>query len=197
MPVLSAPFDAELFGHWWFEGPEWLKNVALEYAKPESQIRLVTCGEYLEQFSPAGFVALPEGSWGANSDNSVWMNPDTAWTWKHIYPAEFAVQQMANSGLWKGNPTATRLAQQVCRELLLLESSDWQFLITTKHARDYAEKRFNTHLDQLRTLLDIWRRFEATRQVPADKLAELEKLELRDFVFPEIKPELWASQTAG
>ena len=192
MPILSAPFDAELFGHWWFEGPEWLKNVALEYAMPHSQIRLITCSEYLEKFSPAGFVALPEGSWGANSDNSVWFNHDTAWTWKHIYPAEFSVQQMASSGLWKGNPVATRLAQQICRELLLLESSDWQFLITTKHARDYAEKRFNTHLEQLRDLLDIWRRFEATKEIPADKLPELEKIEQRDFVFPDIQPELWA-----
>lgn len=192
MPILSAPFDAELFGHWWFEGPQWLKNVALEYARPDSQIRLITCGEYLERYSPAGFVALPEGSWGANSDNSVWFNQETAWTWKHIYPAEFSVQQMANSGLWKGNQVATRLAQQICRELLLLESSDWQFLITTKHARDYAEKRFNTHLDQLRALLDIWRRFEATKEIPADKLPELEKIEQRDFVFPDIKPELWA-----
>jgi 1,4-alpha-glucan branching enzyme len=195
MPILCAPFDAELFGHWWFEGPQWLKNVALEYAKPDSQIRLITCGEYLERFSPAGFVALPEGSWGANSDNSVWLNADTAWTWKHIYAAEIAVQQMANSGLWKGNEVATRLARQVCRELLLLESSDWQFLITTKHARDYAEKRFNTHLDQLRTLLDIWRRFEATRHFSEDRLPELEKIELRDSVFPNIQPEHWA--TAG
>ena len=75
----------------------------------------------------------------------------------------------------------------------LLESSDWQFLITTKHARDYAEKRFNTHLDQLRTLLDIWRRFEATHQIPPDKLADLEKIELRDGVFPNIEPEQWAT----
>src|SRR5215469_4962249 len=76
-PILTAPFDAELFGHWWFEGPEWLKSIALEYARPESQVRLISCSEYLDQHSPAGFVALPEGSWGANSDNSVWLNEDT------------------------------------------------------------------------------------------------------------------------
>ena len=192
-PILTAPFDAELFGHWWFEGPEWLKHVVLEYARPESQVRLISCSEYLDQHSPAGSVALPEGSWGANSDNSVWLNDNTKWTWEHIYPAEKAVQQMAASGLWRGNHDATRLARQICRELLLLESSDWQFLITTKHARDYAEKRFNTHLTQLRTLLDIWRRFEATHQVPADKLPDLETIEQRDCVFPEIEPEQWAS----
>src|SRR5579871_3357426 len=194
MPVLAAPFDAELFGHWWFEGVEWLKQVALQYSRPESQLRLITCGEYLDRFSPAGFVALPEGSWGANSNNSVRLNDDTAWTWKHIYSAELAVNQIADSGLWRGNETATRLAKQICRELLLLESSDWQFLITTKHARDYAEKRFNTHLEQIRSLLDIWRRFESTRRIPAEKLPELERIEQRDAVFPNVDPGQWATR---
>jgi 1,4-alpha-glucan branching enzyme len=191
--ILTAPFDAELFGHWWFEGPEWLKCVALEFAKPESQVKLISCTDYLDQYPPAGYVALPEGSWGAESNNSVWLNDDNSWTWKHIYPAELAVQQIANGGVWRGNETATRLVKQICRELLLLESSDWQFLITTKAARDYAEKRFSTHLDQFRTLLDTWRRFEATHQISAEKLQELEAIELRDSIFPEIDPELWAS----
>ena len=193
VPILTAPFDAELFGHWWFEGAEWLKQVALEFARPESQLKLVTCGEYLDKFPPAAVVGLPEGSWGAESNNSVWLNENTAWTWKHIYPAEIAVNHMANSGLWRGNAVATRLAKQICRELLLLESSDWQFLITTKSARDYAEKRFNTHLEQFRTLLDIWRRFESTHQVPAERIHELEAIELRDSVFPNIEPERWAT----
>jgi 1,4-alpha-glucan branching enzyme len=196
MPILTAPFDAELFGHWWFEGPEWLKNVVLEFAKPESRIELITCPEYLQQSPPTGYVALPEGSWGAESNNSVWLNEDTSWTWTHIYPAELAVQQMANSGLWRGHEIATRLARQICRELLLLESSDWQFLITTKAARDYAEKRFNTHLEQFRALLDTWRRFEMTHQISPEKLQELEAIEVRDSVFPEIEPELWATTEA-
>jgi 1,4-alpha-glucan branching enzyme len=191
--ILTAPFDAELFGHWWFEGPEWLKNVALEFAKPESRVKLISCTDYLDQFPPNAYVALPEGSWGAESNNSVWLNEDTAWTWKHIYAAETAVQQMANGDLWRGNDTATRLVKQICRELLLLESSDWQFLITTKAARDYAEKRFNTHLEQFRALLDTWRRFEATHQISLQKLQELEEIELRDSVFPDIDPELWGT----
>ena len=195
--ILTAPFDAELFGHWWFEGPEWLKNVALEFAKPESRVKLISCTDYLDQYPPAGYVALPEGSWGAESNNSVWLNEDNAWTWKHIYPAELAVQQIANSDLWRGNETATRLVKQICRELLLLESSDWQFLITTKAARDYAEKRFNTHLEQFRVLLDTWRRFEASRQISAEKLQELEAIELRDSVFPDIDPERWATVPAA
>jgi 1,4-alpha-glucan branching enzyme len=192
-PILCAPFDAELFGHWWFEGPQFLANVAREFAKPESQLKLITCGEYLDKYPPEGFLALEEGSWGANGNNSVWLNPDTAWTWTHIYPAEEAVRQMARSKKWIGNETATRLAKQICRELLLLESSDWQFLITTGAARDYAEKRFNDHLHEFRLLIDAWRRYEATGEIPAEGVKKLEEVEARDSVFPDVKPELWAA----
>ena len=192
-PILTAPFDAELFGHWWFEGPQFLGQVARQFAKPESKLKLITCGEYLDLHPPKGFVALEEGSWGANGNNQVWLNPDNAWTWKHIYPAEMAVHQMALGNRWRGNASATRLAQQMCRELLLLESSDWQFLITTAAARDYAEQRFDTHLAQFRTLLDAWRRFESSQEIPAETMKSLETIEERDSVFADIKPELWAS----
>jgi 1,4-alpha-glucan branching enzyme len=191
-PILTAPFDAELFGHWWFEGPQFLANVAREFARQDHPLKLITCGEYLDKYPPTGFLALEEGSWGQNGNNHVWLNNDTAWTWKHIYPAEFAVHQMALTNKWRGHEAGTRLAKQICRELLLLESSDWQFLITTAAARDYAEKRFNTHLEQFRTLLDAWRRFEVTRQVGAEAMKELEAIEQRDNVFPDLKPELWA-----
>jgi 1,4-alpha-glucan branching enzyme len=191
-PILTAPFDAELFGHWWFEGPQFLENVAREFAKPESELKLVTCGEYLDRFPPKGFLELSEGSWGKNGTNEVWLNPDTAWTWKHIYPAEMAVHQMAETGKWRGNEAATRLAKQVCRELLLLESSDWQFLITTGAARDYAELRFDTHLQQFRDLIDAWRRFESTNEISGEAMNTLEIIEERDSVFADIRPELWA-----
>lgn len=194
MPVLTAPFDAELFGHWWFEGTEWLKNIALEFARPGSQVELVTCGEYLDRYRPAGYLGLPEGSWGANSDNSVWLNPETEWTWKEIYPMEEAVQRIAAGGAWLADEQASRLARQICRELLLLESSDWQFLITTQNARDYAEKRFHTHHTQLNLLLEMWRCFEKTGRVPPDRLFELGNIEQRDSVFPNIDPRYWAQR---
>ena len=191
-PILTAPFDAELFGHWWYEGPMFLENVAREFAKPENPLKLITCGEYLDKHPPKGYVALEEGSWGKNGTNEVWLNPDTAWTWKHIYPAEKEVQKMAASGKWRGNSVATRLAKQICRELLLLESSDWQFLITTGAARDYAEKRFDTHADQLQSLMDIWKHYEKTGAIPAESHKTLQALEERDSVFADINPELWA-----
>src|SRR5260221_6021186 len=89
--ILTAPFDAELFGHWRFQGAEWVKQVALEFARPESQLKLVTCGEYLDKFPPAAVVGLPEGSWGAESHNSVGLNENARWTRQHSYPAHIAV----------------------------------------------------------------------------------------------------------
>ena len=191
-PILTSPFDAELFGHWWFEGVEWLKNVALQFAREDSPVKLISCADYLDLHQPSGYLALPEGSWGKNGTNEVWLNPDTSWTWKHIYPAEEAVRQMAAKGTWKKSTEATRLAKQICRELLLLESSDWQFLITTGSARDYAEKRFNTHLDQFRVLIDAWRRHDAGQPLSAETMHSLSEIEQRDSVFADIDPSLWA-----
>jgi len=190
-PILCAPFDAELFGHWWFEGIAWLKNIAMQYAHPQCSVKLITCSEYLDKHKPGGYLVLDEGSWGKNGSNEVWLNPDTEWTWKHIYGAEEAVLKMAQGGKWKADPLAGRLANQLCRELMLLESSDWQFLITTEHARDYAEKRFNTHLDQFRALLEVWRRFESSGEVAPEGLRRLEEIEQRDSVFPNVTPQAY------
>ncbi len=195
-PVLCAPFDAELFGHWWFEGPEWLKNVALAMNQPDSGVELVTCAEYLDRERVPGFLPLPEGSWGKNGTHEVWLNPDTEWTWRHLYPAELAVQQLAESGRWRRDEPGRRLAAQVCRELLLLESSDWQFLITTEHARDYAEKRFHEHLEDFRALLDGWRKYDATGIVSDATQHKLAVLEQMNSIFPDITPEDYVAQDA-
>jgi len=194
-PVLCAPFDAELFGHWWFEGPEWLKNVAIAMHDPNSGVQLATCSEYLGDQRPPGFVPLPEGSWGRNGTHEVWLNQDTAWTWEHIYAAELALLQAAESGRWRNDERGRRLANQLCRELLLLESSDWQFLITTQHARDYAEKRFNEHLQDFRDLLDGWRKFESTGHIPEVTLNKLAELERIDSIFPDVTPEDYTAQS--
>ncbi len=190
-PVLSAPFDAELFGHWWFEGPMWLKHLAQEVSRPESGCRLITCSEYLDQHKPQDFLSLPEGSWGKHGNNHVWLNAENAWTWPHIYEAEEQVKQLAKDPAWRSTTGTQRLAKQMCRELLLLESSDWQFLITTGTARDYADRRFNTHLGAFNQLFAIWRSVRETRDLNQDQLLQLSNLETRDSLFPEISPEMW------
>lgn len=191
-PILSAPFDAELFGHWWFEGAQWLEAVARNLHDYNSGIELISCAEYLERYPRAGFIAMHEGSWGAGGVNDVWMNPDTSWTYTHIYPAELYTREVCTAGKWRQTAPGTRIIKQLCRELLLLEASDWQFLITTGAARDYAEIRFLTHNDQFNELKAIWQSFESTGTLNATHETRLAEIESRDSVFADIDPGLWA-----
>jgi 1,4-alpha-glucan branching enzyme len=197
-PVLTAPFDAELFGHWWFEGPMWIEAVCRILHRRNSEapgegIATITCGQYLDRYPRAGFIAMPEGSWGAEGDHGVWMNPDTSWTYSHIYPAETFTREVCTSSKWRASELGKRIVQQFCRELLLLESSDWQFLITTGAARDYADSRFLTHNDQFLELKSIWQAFEHDGNLNEHMHARLAAIEQRDNIFPDIDPALWAT----
>jgi 1,4-alpha-glucan branching enzyme len=192
-PILCAPFDAELFGHWWFEGPLWLEAVArLLHANPTG-VQLTSCADYLQHAQPSGSIVMHEGSWGAQGNDQVWMNPDTAWTYSHIYAAELYTREVCTAGRWRESELATRIVQQLCRELLLLESSDWQFLITTGAARDYAELRFHTHNDQFLEIQSIWQAYEATGSLDDHRHARLSAIHLRDGIFPDIDPACWAA----
>jgi 1,4-alpha-glucan branching enzyme len=197
-PILTAPFDAELFGHWWFEGPLWLETVCRilhqrSLEDPARSIATITCGQYLDRYPRAGSIAMPEGSWGADGDHGVWLNPDTSWTYSHIYPAETFTREVCTSPKWRTSDLGTRIAQQLCRELLLLESSDWQFLITTGAARDYADSRFLTHNDQFLELKSIWQAFEADGTLNDHMSTRLAAIEQRDNIFPDIDPTLWST----
>jgi 1,4-alpha-glucan branching enzyme len=193
-PILCAPFDADLFGHWWFEGAQWLEAVArnLHDHDHDSGIDLISCAEYLGRYPRAGSIAMHEGSWGAEGTHQVWMNPETSWTYTHIYPAELYTRDVCSAGHWRSSALGNRIAKQLCRELLLLESSDWQSLITTGAARDYAEARFLTHNDQFNDLKSLWLSFESTGELTPAQAGRLEEIELRDNIFPDIDPAHWA-----
>jgi 1,4-alpha-glucan branching enzyme len=192
-PVLTAPFDADLFGHWWFEGPQWLEAVCRTLHEHDTGIATITCSEYLDRYPRAGFISMHEGSWGAEGNNQVWMNPETSWTYTHIYPAEIYTRDVCTAGDWRNSALGHRIVQQLCRELLLLESSDWQFLITTGAARDYAEARFLTHNDQFNEIKSIWQTFESLGEINSAQQDRLAEIELRDNVFLDIDPSHWAT----
>ncbi|QHN04915.1 DUF1957 domain-containing protein [Granulicella sp. WH15] len=192
-PILCAPFDAELFGHWWFEGPLWLEAVARTLHDYPTGIELISCSDYLARYPRAGFIAMHEGSWGAEGNNQVWMNSETSWTYTHIYPAELYTREVCTAGKWRETALGTQIVQQLCRELLLLESSDWQFLITTGAARDYAELRFLTHNDQFVEMKQMWQAYEATGELNEHQRTRLAAINLRDGIFPDIDPSLWAT----
>ena len=142
--VVVAPFDTELFGHWWYEGPEFLANV---YRALQAQpgVKPVTASDHLTVHRARTGLRLAPGSWGANGDYSMWLNSETAWTWPRIWELEERFWTMAREAIEL--PSAYEALAQAAREFLLLQSSDWQFIISTGAVTDYAIRRFNGHAD--------------------------------------------------
>ena len=184
--LLTVTFDAELFGHWWFEGIDWLGRVLRELSA--SGPRPVTVDEYLRREPARERVDLVEGSWGKNNDHSTWMNDRTAWMW-----AELARLSVDMEGLRRekiGGQLRERAARQAARELLLAESSDWPFLVTTGQAADYAVERFRSHVRRFR------RSAQLARAGTADDEVELRSLERADNPFPDASPAQFAPGAA-
>lgn len=191
--LLSAPFDLELFGHWWHEGVQFLENVFRILHKGTHGVHAITTEEYLAQHGTAGRVRMSEGSWGANGDNSVWLNGETSSLLSTVYAAQLAVRAAAQTPQWTADGQAGRVARQMCRELLLMESSDWPMLITTGAARDYAEKRFREHADAFSQLQAMWPAITKDRPLTPEEEATLTELERVDSLFPDLDPADWKS----
>jgi 1,4-alpha-glucan branching enzyme len=128
--VVVAAFDAELFGHWWFEGIQFLRDVILSLnANPE--IRLLTAEESLYHHPPDKVRRLPAGSWGRKGDHSVWINDRTRWMWEIEYRAEGKLLKLLHELPWKTNAQIAAMLQRAARQLLLLQASDWPFVVET------------------------------------------------------------------
>jgi len=156
--VVAAPFDTELFGHWWFEGPAFL-GAAYRALEGDGQVRPLTASAHLVAHPARTPIRLAAGSWGAEGDWSMWLNDRTAWTWRRLWPLESAFWDQAASSL--NTPAAWPVLAQAARALLLAQSSDWQFIISTGAVADYAERRISGHFDDLERLLGYLRGGEA------------------------------------
>ena len=190
--IVVAPYDAELFGHWWFEGPTWLYWV-LRWMNEDPALRPVTCSQHLALQPPSTVITLPEGSWGQGGFHWIWLNDWTTWTWKHVYQAEAEYQDLCRRFAPHPDPQLQAVLKQAGRELLLLESSDWQFLISTWSARDYAELRCAEHFHIFQRLAGLARALGEGRSVDPGELAFLGTVQERDRVFPDLEPA-WFSQ---
>jgi len=204
--LLTTTFDSELFGHWWFEGVDWLSQVLRELGHTTT-----TVARYLADEPPRERIALREGSWGKNNDHSTWLNADTAWMWEElgrladafaaagtalpndalltlprVPPGESRVPPGESTG-----PLRARAARQAARELLLAQSSDWLFLRTTGQATDYGIERFKSHVMRFTRALELWRRGTAEDE------AELRTLERADNPFPDADPASFAGVPPG
>ncbi len=186
--LVMVSFDTELFGHWWFEGVSWIKDV-IKKLRQYTAVTMRTASEYLAHNPPKVAIELPESSWGSGGHWQVWLNNQTEWMWPIINDAEQTMQKIAlnydsNNGV---DHLTKRAIQQASRELLLLESSDWPFLVTTGQAKDYAVERFNEHKDRFTSLVDMIQ----SGKVEEAKVSQIESI---DNCFPDVAPHSFSPQ---
>lgn len=186
-PLVVAPYDAELFGHWWHEGPQWLDYLFRKSAYDQSVFTMITPGEYLELY-PQGQVGIPsESSWGSGGYHEVWLDRSNTWIYRHLHKAADRMVDMANhhrhaTGLLR------RALNQAARELLLAQASDWAFIMKTGTMVEYAQYRTKTHL---LNFIDLYDQIKE-QQINEGKLRDLE---YRNNIFPELDFAIYAHAT--
>jgi 1,4-alpha-glucan branching enzyme len=192
--IIASPFDTELFGHWWFEGPRFLEKVMRSIATSE-KVGLTNCAEALDNYSaPHVTISLPEGSWGFEGQHWVWTNDAVAWMWDTIYPLEDRFLNMVHIIPKQGIDEQLRtIFEQAARELLLLEASDWPFVISTKGAIEYSKMRFAEHAEFLTRLLDIAAHYDANKGLSSADSDFLQEASAKDRVFANVDLGWWGT----
>jgi 1,4-alpha-glucan branching enzyme len=182
-PLVVAPYDAELFGHWWYEGPEFLDYLARKLCFDQKMISLITPGEYLTRH-PTNQIATPSASsWGEEGYLRAWLNDKNEWIYPHLQVAQERMTQLARE-FPKAAGMEARALRQAARELLLAQASDWPFILRAGTSPDYARRRVKDHLLRFIALHD---------QLTATRVDEnwLREAEARDNLFPDVDWNYW------
>lgn len=185
-PVVVAPYDAELFGHWWFEGPQWLDFFIRKTAFDQKTYRLTTPSEYLAMY-PKIQVADPSiSSWGYKGYHEVWLEGSNDWIYRYLHKAVERMTELADRHP-HADGVLERALNQAARELLLAQSSDWAFIMKTGTAVSYALRRTKEHLLRFTRFYDeIWNH--------GINEGWLKEIEGKDTLFPEIDFRLWKTE---
>jgi len=183
-PIIVAPYDAELYGHWWFEGPDWINFLMRKMAFDQKTIKLTTPMEYLAG-NPANQVATPSlSSWGFKGYAEVWLNGTNDWIYRHLHTAADRMVELARQ-FPDADGLLRRALNQAARELLLAQSSDWAFIMKTGSHVEYAVKRTQDHVLRFTRLYD---------DIRANRIDEswLSDIEYKDNLFPDINYRVYA-----
>ncbi|MBI3876988.1 MAG: DUF1957 domain-containing protein, partial [Verrucomicrobia bacterium] len=183
-PLIVSPYDAELFGHWWYEGPEFLDFFVRKAHYDQKVFALTTPGEFLQK-NPVQQIAVPSASsWGEEGYFKLWLNETNEWIYPHL-----GVAQERMTELSRRFPNAAgvieRALKQAARELLLAQSSDWPFILRTGTSPDYARRRVKDHI------LRFTRLYEQLVNGHVDE-EYLAKCEWVDNLFPDVNWRYWA-----
>lgn len=180
--MLVSPYDAELFGHWWFEGPDFLYHLFKEIAKQDNFVA-ATPLEYLKNHTTNQVANPTPSSWGDEGYYDVWLNRGNDWIYRHLHVMADSMESIAQKYIDEKDPIRVRVLNQLSRELLLGQSSDWAFLITTGTAIEYSERRTKEH---------IYNFMKLSSQIEDADIHYLEWLEQKNSIFQSIDYRVYA-----
>ena len=193
-PIIVCPYDAELYGHWWYEGPDWIYTLAKKIHYDKCNFALITPGEYIDKYPTMQEASPCRSSWGANGYSGVWLNPTNDYIHRHLHKCGDRMCEIASMYPNENNNLKQRILNQCARELVLAQSSDWLFIITNGTMVDYAKHRIKQHVGRF-TKLYLWLKEDESlindNKLSNDKLKLLKNIEDKDCIFPEIDYKLY------
>jgi 1,4-alpha-glucan branching enzyme len=184
-PFIVAPYDAELFGHWWFEGPDWINFLLRKMHWDQPHVKTLTVPEYLDRYPKLQITQPSFSSWGYKGYCEVWLEGSNDWIYRHLHECADRMVDLARSHPEAGSPLKQRALNQAARELLLAQSSDWAFIMKTGTMVEYARERTRVHVLNFNHLYDQLKRGE----VDEPWLTEIEK---RHNLFPDVDYRVYA-----
>ncbi|MCO6509351.1 MAG: DUF1957 domain-containing protein [Aridibacter famidurans] len=185
-PLVVSPYDAELYGHWWFEGPQFIDYLFRKIHFDQDTIRAVTPGDYLDAGVPIQIQKPSASSWGEAGYYKVWLNEGTSWMYNYTHDAERRMTELADR-FNDPDGVELRALNQCARELLLAQSSDWAFQIYQGTTVEYSSRRFRSHIQRF----DLLASGLENGKIDEDLLAEIEN---RDNIFSEIDYRVYRSR---
>ncbi|WCL50481.1 glycoside hydrolase family 57 protein [Leptospira sp. GIMC2001] len=182
--IIVSPYDAELFGHWWYEGPQFIEFLFKKIHFDQTSIKPIHAMETPGVIPRIQSVGMSMSSWGENGYGDVWLNPTNDWIYPHLLSCAIDMHEMAN--IYKSTEDAweIRVLKQMGRELLLAQSSDWAFIMKTGTMVDYAVRRTNVHVNCFQSLKAVLMRKDEQDPI-------LERTELEHNIFPDIDFKDW------
>ncbi|MDJ0554627.1 MAG: DUF1957 domain-containing protein [Microcoleaceae cyanobacterium MO_207.B10] len=177
LPIIVSPYDAELFGHWWYEGPWFLDFLFRKTWFDQSSYQMTHLAEYLQKHPEHQVCRPAQSSWGYKGFHEYWLNHTNSWIYPHLHQA---TERMIELGRHQPvDELELRALNQAARELLLAQSSDWAFIMSSGTMVPYAVRRTRSHLMRFNKL------YEDIQQGKIDS-GWLQKVEFIDNIFPQI-----------
>ncbi len=180
--IIVSPYDAELYGHWWYEGPQFIEFLFKKMHFDQNIVKPILPLEATRVLPRVQSVKMQMSSWGENGYGDVWLNGTNDWIYGHIHALSIDMHHLAHEYKTNTDPLINRVLKQMGRELLLLQSSDWAFIMKTGTMVDYAVRRTNVHTNLFMKLKSMLNPGPIEEDI-------LKAIEDEHNVFPDIKVE--------